>query len=116
MLRSDDHPAHQQAAKQVAVFWPNQDGRGAHVNITGAGVAANAPHYDAAERFLEFLVGDEAQQLFTDTVNEYPIRPDLAPNPVVASFGTFKADPLPLERLEETRAEGIQIMDRAGWR
>jgi iron(III) transport system substrate-binding protein len=116
MLQAEDEPDQMAAAQAVRVFWPNQDDRGVHVNITGGGVAANAPHRDEAIAFLEFLVTDEAQRLLADTVNEYPIRTDLAANDVVTSFGSYKADPLPLEQLSEVRQEAVRIMDRAGWK
>jgi len=117
MLRAEDNPEQIAAAKGVGVFWPNQDGRGVHVNVTGGGVTAHAPHKDAAIRFLEFLVTEEAQRLFADAVNEYPIVEGMQANEVVASFGTFKADDVPLEDLGgEVRKEAVQIMDRAGWR
>ncbi|MEX1109972.1 MAG: Fe(3+) ABC transporter substrate-binding protein [Dongiaceae bacterium] len=116
MLQAEDEPDQMAAAKAVRIFWPNQDDRGVHVNITGGGVAANAPHRDEAIAFLEFLVTDEAQRLFADAVNEYPIRTDMQANEVVASFGEYEADPLPLEQLADVRQEAVQIMDRAGWK
>ncbi|MDZ4737536.1 MAG: Fe(3+) ABC transporter substrate-binding protein [Rhodospirillaceae bacterium] len=116
MLQAEDEPDQIEAAKAVRIFWPNQDDRGVHVNITGGGVAANAPHREEAIRFLEFLVTDEAQRLFADVVNEYPVRADMEANDVVASFGEYEADSLPLEELAEVRQEAVQIMDRAGWK
>jgi iron(III) transport system substrate-binding protein len=116
MLQAEDEPDQMAAAQAVRVFWPNQDDRGVHVNITGGGVAANAPHRDEAIAFLEFLVTEEAQRLFADAVNEYPIRTDMAANDVVASFGEYQADTLALEDLAGVRQEAVQIMDRAGWK
>ena len=117
MLTSTDNPEQKAAAEQIAVFWPNQADRGVHVNITGGGIAAHAPHKEAAVRFLEFLTTEQAQRLFADVVNEYPIVIGLAPNETVASFGTFTADPIALEELGgDVRVEAIEIMDRAGWK
>jgi iron(III) transport system substrate-binding protein len=117
MLRDDDNPEQMEAAQAVAVFWPNQDGRGVHVNVTGGGVVAHAPHRDAAVRFLEYLVTEEAQRLFADIVNEYPIVAGMAPNETIAGFGTFKADSVPLEQLGgDVRRQAVEIMDRAGWK
>ena len=111
-------PAEQKAAaEQVAVFWPNQGDRGVHVNVTGGGVAAHAPHKDAAVRFLEYLTTEDAQRLFADVVNEYPVVVGLAPNETVASFGVFTPDSVALEALGgDVRREAVQIMDRAGWK
>jgi iron(III) transport system substrate-binding protein len=117
MLTSTDNPEQKAAAEQIAVFWPNQGDRGVHVNITGGGIAAHAPHKEAAVRFLEFLTTEQAQRLFADVVNEYPIVVGLAPNETVASFGAFTADPIALEELGgDVRVEAIEIMDRAGWK
>lgn len=117
MLTSTDNPEQKAAAGQIAVFWPNQGDRGVHVNITGGGIAANAPHKEAAVRFLEFLTTEDAQRLFADVVNEYPIVAGMAANETVTSFGVFTADPVALEELGgDVRREAVEIMDRAGWK
>jgi len=116
MLTSTDNPEQKEAAQAVAIAWPNQDDRGVHVNITGGGVAAHAPHKDAAIRFLEFLTTEEAQRLFADVVNEYPIVAGLEANETVSSFGEFTADTVSLEQLGgDVRRQAVEIMDRAGW-
>jgi len=103
-------------ARQVAVLWPNQDGRGAHMNVSGAGVLRNAPNKESAIRLLEFLTGDFAQQWYAETNGEYPVRQDIAISDVLKGFGEFKADGLGLEKLGEYNAEAVRLMDRAGWR
>jgi len=115
MLKDTDDPSQAEAARKVAIFWPNQDGRGAHVNISGGGVTASAQNRDNAVKLLEFLVSDEAQRLYADAVNEYPVKPGIAPGEVVASFGTYKADPLSLEEIGKHQAQAVDIMDAAGW-
>ena len=117
MLTSTDNPEQKAAAQKVAVFWPNQAGRGVHVNVTGGGVAANAPHKDAAVRFLEFLTTEDAQRLFADVVNEYPIVVGIEPNETIAAFGAYTPDAVALEELGgNVRREAVEIMDRAGWK
>lgn len=103
-------------AQNVAVFWPNQDGRGAHINISGAGLARYAPNPDDAVRLMEFLVSEEAQTWYADTNNEYPIRTDIPVSDTLATWGDFKADELPLVELGIHNAEAVRVMDRAGWR
>jgi len=115
MLRSED-PAQRAAAERVAVFWPNQDGRGAHVNVSGAGVTRAAPHPEGAVRLLEYLTSDAAQAWYAEVNNEYPVKPGVAVSPTVASFGTFRADTLNLSRLGELNAEAVRLMDIAGWK
>lgn len=104
-----------EVAQQVGIFFPNQDGRGAHVNISGAGVIATAPHRDNAIRFIEFLSTPEAQEVFAEGSFEYPVVTGVAVAEVVAGFGEFKADGLSVAALGENNPEAVRIMDRAGW-
>ena len=101
--------------KNIAVFYPNQDGRGAHVNISGAGVARYAPNPQNAERLIAFLLTDESQKVFARGNNEYPIVEGLAPDGLIAGFGAFKEDALPVSRLGELQPEAVRAFDRAGW-
>jgi iron(III) transport system substrate-binding protein len=105
-----------EVAKQIGVLWPNQDGRGAHMNVSGAGVLVNAPNRDSAVRLMEFLTGDFAQQWYAERNGEYPVRQDVDTSDVLRRFGDFKADNLGLEKLGEHNAEAVRLMDRAGWR
>lgn len=115
MLTSDDEEQ-RAAAEKMAVFWPNQDGRGAHVNISGAAVTASAPNRDNAIALLEFLSTDAAQSWYAHENGEYPIRNDIEIGPVLSSWGTFKADPVELYKLGAGNGEALRLMDRAGWR
>ncbi len=100
----------------MAIFWPNQDGRGTHVNISGAGVTASAEHEENAVRLIEFLTGDRAQRIYAEVVHEYPVKPGVPVSETVAAWGGFEADALALAALAENNAEAIRIADRAGWR
>jgi iron(III) transport system substrate-binding protein len=104
------------AAESVAIFWPDQQGRGVHVNISGAGVTASARRKDNAIRLIEFLASDRAQKIYAQVVLEYPVKPGIEVSPLVASWGEFRADSLPLASLAENNAEAIRIADRVGWR
>ena len=104
------------AAAAVRLFWPNQDSRGAHVNISGAGVAKHAKNRANAVRLIEFLASKEAQEIYARIVNEYPVRKDVQPGRIVADFGEFKADSLALSELAKYQKEAVRIADRAGWR
>ncbi len=114
-LATSDKEADRTVAAQVAVFWPDQNGHGVHVNISGAGVTASAGNVANAIRFIEFLAGDIAQQTYAEVVNEYPVTPGVPWSDVVATWGTFKADDLNLTVLGENNAEAVRIADRAGW-
>lgn len=115
-LLHDEDPAARELAQRVGVFFPNQEGRGAHVNVSGAGVTAHAPNPENAVRLLEFLVGDEAQRIFAETNFEYPVRDDVPWAPTLQEWGQFRADTLSLQRLGELNGEAVMIFDRAGWR
>lgn len=115
MINSTIEDQREQASR-VAVFWPNQDGRGAHINISGAAVARHAPNPEAAVQLLEYLVSDEAQAWYADTNNEYPVREGVPVSETLASWGAFKADDLALEQLGIHNADAVRLMDRAGWR
>lgn len=115
MLESDI-PAERQAAEKVAVFWPNQDGRGAHVNISGAGVTRAAQHTEEALRLLEFLAGKEAQSWYAEKNYEFPVRDDVQPSELLRQWGGFRADDIELEQLGIHNAEAVRLMDRAGWK
>ena len=101
-------------AAQVGVLFPNQQGRGAHVNVSGAGVTAHAPNRANAIRFLEYLTSDFAQRLFAEGNNEYPVI-GAATGPI-AALGNFKEDALNAAVLGANQALAVRVFDRAGWR
>lgn len=110
-----------EAAEAVAVHWPNQageglSGRGAHVNISGAGITRAARNKEAAIKLLEFMVSEEAQHWYAEANHEYPVRSDIEPSALLQTWGEFRADSLNLDKLGEHDAEAVRIMDRAGWR
>lgn len=109
-------PSERADAEKVKVFWPNQQDKGAHINVSGAGVATFAPNKANAVKLLEYMVQPEAQRWYADVNHEYPIRTDVTISTILEGFGTFKADNLELEQLGELNAEAIRILDRAGWR
>lgn len=102
----------------VAVFWPNQGegGAGVHVNISGAGVTAHSKNAMAARAFLEWLASDAVQEAFAGTNFEFPAKPGIAADPLVAAWGGFRADPVDVVVAGRRQAEAVQLMDRAGWR
>ena len=109
-------PQEKAAAEKVKVFWPNQAGRGAHINISGAGVAKYAPNKAEAIKLLEYMTTAEAQQWYAETNHEYPVRAGVQVSTILQGFGEFKADQLQLDKLGELNAEAIRVMDRAGWK
>jgi iron(III) transport system substrate-binding protein len=115
LARSED-PADRAAAEQTVLVFPDQEGAGTHVNVSGAGVAANAPHRAAAVRFLEYLASDQAQAIFAAGNNEYPaVASAPVPEPL-APFSRFKADPMSVAVYGNRQAEAQAVFDEAGWR
>ena len=104
----------QRMVDRLTVVFPNQDDRGAHVNVSGAGVTLHAPNRDNAVRFLEYLTSDFAQQVFAEGNNEYPVIGE-ASGPITA-LGGFKEDRISAGLLGKNQAEAVRIYDRAGWR
>ena len=100
---------------KAKLFWPNQNDRGVHVNLSGAGVTKYAPHPEAAQALLEWMSGSEAQGLFASLNQEYPANPAVQPSAEVAAWGEFKADSIPLEVAGKRQVEATMLMDRAGW-
>lgn len=115
MLTSKDQ-VEVEAGKKVRIFWPNQQDRGAHVNISGAAISSSSKNKTEAIKLLEFLVSDEAQQWYAEKNLEYPIKPGIQPSETLQSWGEFKADSLNLNQLGKQNAEAVMIMDRAGWK
>lgn len=100
----------------LALFWPDQGGRGVHVNISGAGVTRHAKHLREAVNFLEWLSSDKAQRLFADLNMEYPINPGVRPHPRVAAWGEFKQDSINVSEAGRLQARAVMLMDRAGYK
>ena len=105
----------QQPDLKVKPYWPNQDDRGVHVNLAGAGVTKHAPNADAAQKLLEWMTTEEAQALFAGLNQEFPANPKVPASKEVQAWGSFKADAIPVEVAGKRQAEAIMLMDRAGW-
>lgn len=100
-------------ADGVNINFPNQANRGSHVNISGMALAKYAPNKTNAQALMEFLVSKPAQQLYAETNMEYPVRTDVKPSALVASWGEFKADTLPLETIAKNRQLALKLLDKA---
>ena len=116
ILRSDK-PEDRKIADAVGIVWPNQNTTGAHINVSGGGVLKNAPHKEAALKFLEYLASDDAQRYFADGNNEWPVVASVkVDNPALKRMGGFKADPLPVGNLAMYAVKAQVIFDKAGYR
>jgi iron(III) transport system substrate-binding protein len=99
----------------IGIVFPNQGGTGTHVNISAAGIAVNAQNRENAERFLEYLVSDEAQEYFAAQNNEYPAVEGIAALEVVRQLGDFEPDTLNLSALGRNQAAAERIFNEVGF-
>jgi iron(III) transport system substrate-binding protein len=100
----------------VTIFWPNQQDRGVHVNISGAGVTKHAKHRESAIKLLEFLSSAQAQNLYADENYEYPANPTVQPNGILAGWSTFKADTVDVAAAGEFQVAAVKLLDRVGYK
>ena len=117
MLSGKKGPEQQAAAKKVKPFFPNQDGRGTHMNISGGGVLKHAPNKANAIKLLEFLLTKEAQEHIVNNTFEYPMIDGVEPNKLIAQFGLgFKQDlKTKVSKYGKNQAAALKIMTEAGW-
>jgi iron(III) transport system substrate-binding protein len=104
----------------LAIFWPNQtgegiDGRGVHINISGAGVTRAAGNAEGAQALLEWLASEQAQQIFASLNQELPVLSTVPASAEVQSWGEFKADDINVAEAGRRQADAIKLMDRAGY-
>jgi iron(III) transport system substrate-binding protein len=100
----------------LALFWPNQNGNGVHINVSGAGIVTSSKNKETAIKLLEWFSSADAQNLFADGNLEYPVNPNVNPNPAVSAWGTFKQNPINLDNAGKFQARAVQLMDRAGYK
>lgn len=114
MLNSKD--AKQKAiAEKIGVFWPNQKGRGTHVNVSGIALTKTAKNVANALQLVEFLASPKAQSWYAEVNNEYPVREGIESSSTLKAWGTFKHDSIMLSRLGELNSDAVKLMDKAGW-
>ena len=113
-LAASENPADRAVAEAVGIIFPNQDNRGTHVNLSGAGMVATAPNRENAIRFLEYLVSDEAQRIFADGNNEYPVVEGVTPTGPISAHLDFVASDVNASVYGLNAARATAVYDRAG--
>tara|TARA_B100000579_G_scaffold116034_1_gene93056 strand:+ start:2076 stop:2978 length:903 start_codon:yes stop_codon:yes gene_type:complete len=108
---SKDH----EVVKKVAIFFPNQKGRGTHINVSGAGVTKSAKNKENAIKFIEYLSSAEAQEIFGSVNFEYPVKIDNNKSELLNSWGSFNFDNMNLSILGMRNSEAVKLFDKAGW-
>jgi len=104
----------------LAIFWPNQnlknEAAGVHVNVSGAGVTRHAKNPAGAQKLIEWLSSEQAQNLFADVNLEYPVNPKVKPDAQVAAWGSFRQNLINVKEAGSLQAKAVKLMDRAGYK
>jgi len=118
MLSGQKGEEQQEAAKKVKPLFPNQDGTGTHMNISGVALVKGAPNKDNAIKLVEFLLSKEAQEHIVNNTFEYPMIEGVSTHPLIANMGLdFKQDlETKVEDYGKQQAEALKIMLEAGWK
>jgi len=116
-LLTSDSEVDRELAGKIGIIFPNQNNRGTHINVSGAGITRYAKNKLNAVKLLEFFVSDEAQSFYADSNFEYPVIKDIKINETLLSWGyPFKKDTVALDALGDLNADAVKTFDRAGWR
>lgn len=114
-------PEEKEVASKTGIFFPNQNPKqgelkGAHINISGAGVIVGSDMSKEAQQFIEFLSTPEAQRFYAGENQEYPVNVAVEPSDTLKTFGPFKAEDVSLDTLADHSQEALKIADRSGWK
>jgi iron(III) transport system substrate-binding protein len=115
MLNSSD-PEEKKVAEKLAIFFPDQNGSGTHINVSGAGVVKNAKNKENAIKLLEFLSAEKAQKSFAEANYEYPVLKSIEPTELLKSWGSFKEQTISLSKLGELNEEAVMILNEVNWK
>jgi iron(III) transport system substrate-binding protein len=116
ILRKGDNQVSPEQMANIGWIFPNQSDIGAHMNISGGGVAANAPNRDNAIKFLEYLASDQAQEYFSAGNDEYPGVPGVGLAPSVAALGIFRPDTIDLSEIAGNVESAVEVLNQANWK
>ncbi|MEL1233226.1 MAG: Fe(3+) ABC transporter substrate-binding protein [Candidatus Neomarinimicrobiota bacterium] len=115
LLANSSDKADREVAEKLNIFFPNQNGRGTHINISGVAVTKSSKNKKEAIRFIEFLTDEDNQRIFSEANYEYPLDYNNSKSKIHLKWGRFKADNINLTILGKNNAEAVKIFDLAGW-
>lgn len=115
-LRTEVEGLTEEDRANIGWVFPSQNTEGAHMNLSGGGVAANAPNRENAIAFLEYLSSPQAQMYFSAGNDEYPAVPGVGLSPSVAALGMFRPDDVDLSAVAENVPTAQQIFNEVGWK
>ncbi len=106
----------QAVAAQLKIHFPNQSGRGTHINVSGIGVTKSSKNQQNAEKLVAYLLSPAAQKIFAEANFEYPVLPQVPSSELVQSWGDFKEDSVSLNQIGQLGPEALKLADRANWK
>ena len=115
-LLNSKKPADREVAAKIGLVWPNQNGRGTHVNVSGMGMTRYAKNLKTVRKLMEYLVKPASQKWYSEVNNEYPVVSNSEISDTLRRWGDFKADGIDMTILGENNRAALKLMDRAGWR
>ena len=115
MQTNEKNPEEKQWAASIKILFPNVEGRGSHVNISGMAMAKHAPNGENALKLMEFLASAKAQEIYAERVYEYPVKPGTNLSQIVRGFGNLSADKLSLETIAQNRKAASRLVDKVGY-
>lgn len=116
-LKYSEDPIQREWAKSMRLTFPNQGegDRGAHINISGGGIAKYSKNKKAAQKLLEFLSGEKSQKMYSEINFEYPVNIKVQPSEELISWGSFREDKISVEKIAQLSIEAQKIIDKVGW-
>ncbi|HZH50350.1 MAG TPA: Fe(3+) ABC transporter substrate-binding protein [Microvirga sp.] len=115
LMRNGTNEEQKKWGEAINVILPTFEGGGTHVNVSGLALAKNAPNKANAEKFMEFMVSDEAQHLHAEANSEYPVKAGIKIHPTIASFGQLKPDNVPIAEIAKLRKKASELVDKVGF-
>lgn len=115
LLLNSDNPEEVRAGQQMGIYFPNQDGRGGHINVSGVGVTKYAPNKENAIKFIEYLTSAEIQKIYASKSFEYPVNQDVSADATITAWGDFKIDNLDYAKNTELNEQSVKIFEEVGW-
>jgi iron(III) transport system substrate-binding protein len=116
LLLNSSNEEEREVARQMGIFFPNQDDRGTHINISAAAIAKNAPNKKNAEKLISFLLRDDSQRILAEDIHEYPVNINTPWTELQLQWGEFKADTIALDQLTPHLSNATKLFNEAGWK
>ena len=102
-------------AESVRIIFPKFENGGTHVNLSGVALTKAAPNKENAIKLMEWLTGEDAQEIYAEKNGEYPLRPGSNPSELVSSWGKLTPDTIPLITLAKLRPDSLRITEEVGF-